>query len=548
MKIKFLAAILVLLFPILLQSQVDYEFLSGAQKDKIDTLAFQRAKEISEDAAGLLEREINPDKYIIGPNDVFKIAILTGKSRPSFEEIVSPEGLLLLDGIGIIELKDRSLTEARELIKTKIKNVFNTNDIYVTLSELKKFKVIVSGSVKKPVSVAATGVDRVSEVIEKAGGSKHTASLRNIIIKRKDVINPIKVDLVKFFLLGDDAANPTVMGGDLIIIPPLSENNSIEINGEVKDNGEFEFVEGDSLSTLVKFSQGFLPSAKLDSVILLRMTGKGSSLRRYYFDLGSWQDKIFISEKLDGDIPLLSGDRVIVKRSNNWQEANYVKILGEVKYPGKFPIMSKDERVYDLLIRAGGFTDDAAIEAVEFIRQQDKERKDIEMERLRNIPANEMSKAELRYYRARSNERKGLMAVDFLKVIQNQSSDDNIILLNKDSIIVPQKKDYVNIQGRVVNPGNVKFKEGATYLEYIELAGGFGFRADDSETFIRKSKGEIFLASDMNYEIEPGDVILIPPQEEFSFMEAFTTSITIIAQLATIAGVLVALINISPRN
>lgn len=548
MKIKLLAIIFILLYPSISSSQVDYEFLSGAQKDKIDTLAFQRAKEISEEAAGLLEREIEPDKYVIGPNDVFKIAILTGKTRPSFEERVSPEGLLLLDGIGIIELKDRTLSEARELIKSKIKNVFNTNDIYITLSELKQFKVIVSGSVKKPVSVAATGVDRVSEVIERAGGSKHTASMRNIIVKRKDVKTPINIDLVKFFLLGDDEANPTVMGGDLIIIPPISENNSIEITGEVKDEGEYEFVEGDSLSTLVKFSQGFLPSAMLDSVILLRMNGKGNSLQRFYFDLSSWEDKIFISDKLPHDIPLVSGDRVIIKRSNNWQEANYVKILGEVKYPGKYPIISRSERVYDLLQRAGGFTDDAAIEAVEFIRQQDKDRRDIEMERLRNIPSNEMSKAELRYYRARSNERKGLMAVDFQKIIGNPDSEDNIILINKDSIIVPQKKDYVNIQGRVVNPGNVKFKEGATYLEYIELAGGFGFRADENETFIRKSKGEIFLASDMNYEIEPGDVILIPPQEEFSFMEAFTTSITIIAQLATIAGVLVALINISPSN
>lgn len=544
MKYNALYLVILLIFTNILHSQVDYEFLSGAQKDKLDTLAFQRAIEISEKSAGLLEREINPDKYIIGPNDVFKIAILTGKFRPNFEAIVSPEGLLLLEGIGMINVKDKSLSESKKLILNKIKNTFNTDEIFITLSELKEFKVIVSGAVKKPISVAATGVDRVSEVIEKAGGSKHNSSYRNIILKRKGLTEPIYVDIVKFFLLGSEESNPFVMGGDLIIIPPVDETNSIEISGEVRDEGEFEFVFGDSLSTIIRFAQGFLPSAKLDSVILARMNGKGNTLETIYLNLKSWESQIFTGAKLENDFELQSGDRVIVKRSENWQEANYVKILGEVKYPGKYPILSKNERILDLVKRAGGFTDDASIEAVEFIRQQEKDRKDIEMERLRNIPSNEMSKAELRYYRARSNERKGLMAVDFQKILDMPESEDNIVLVHKDSIIVPQKKDYVNIQGRVVNPGNVKYVKGASYIDYIELAGGFGFRADEDETFIRKSKGEIFLASDMNYEIEPGDVILIPPQEEFSFMEAFTTTITIVAQIATIAGVIVALLNI----
>jgi protein involved in polysaccharide export with SLBB domain len=528
-----------------INAQVDYENMSAAQKDKLDTLAFKRAIEISEKAAGLLEREIDPEKYILGPNDILRIAVLTGTKKPEFETVVSPEGLLLIKDVGIIDVKDKSLAEAKEIIIKKIKNVYNTDEIYITLYELKEFKVTVSGSIKKPISVSATSVDRVSEVIEKAGGLKYNASYRNIVLIRKNEEEPIYVDLIKFFLIGEESANPTVMGGDLIIIPPISENNTIEITGEVRSDGEYEYVETDSLSTLVKYAQGFLPSAKLDSVTIARMSGKGASLNLIYVDLTKWEDKIFINSSLENDIPLIPGDRVIVKRSEQWQEPYYVKILGEVVYPGKYPILSNDDRIRDLILRAGGFTDEASIEAVEFIRQQEKERKDIEMERLRKIPANEMSKAELRYYRARSNERKGLMAVDFEKIMEDPDSQDNITLVNKDSIIVPQKKDYVNIQGRVVNPGNVKYVEGATYLDYVALAGGFGFRADESETFIRKSKGEIFLASDMNYEIEPGDVILIPPEEEVSFMEVFTTSITIIAQLATIAGVIVALMNIN---
>ena len=539
--------ILFLAASVISYSQVDYEFMSGAGKENLDTLAFQRGVEISKEAAGLLEREIDPEKYIVGPNDIFKIDIITGSKTPDFTAKVSPEGMILLDNIGIINVKDKTLSEVKKLIKDKVRKVYNTDEIYVALSELKEFKVTVSGSIRKPASVAATGVDRVSEIIEKAGGTKHDASLRNIILKRIGIKEPIYVDIIKFFLIGDEESNPTVRGGDLIIIPPLNESTYIEITGEVRSESAYEYVEGDSLSTLVKFAQGFLPSAMLDSVVLTRMSGKSNSLDIYYFDLSSWKDNIFNKNELKGDIRLHPGDRVIVKRSKDWQDATYVKIFGEVNYPGKYPIVNKGETIREIIIRAGGFTDEASIESVEFIRQQEKERKDMEMERLKNIPANEMSLAELRYYRARSNERKGLMAVDFNKIMNDPQSEDNITVMHRDSIIVPKKINYVNIQGRVINPGNIKYVEGANYLDYIALAGGYGFRADENETFIRKSKGEIFLASDMNYVIEPGDVILVPPEEEISFMEVFTRSVTILAQLATIAGVIVALISINKQ-
>jgi hypothetical protein len=84
-------------------------------------------------------------------------------------------------------------------------------------------------------------------------------------------------------------------------------------------------------------------------------------------------------------------------------------------------------------------------------------------------------------------------------------------------------------------------------MDYIIKAGGFGYRADESETFIAKSKGEIFLAKDMKYELEPGDVILVPPKKELSFAEIFTQAITTFAQLATIAGVVFSII-LAQRN
>jgi len=159
------------------------------------------------------------------------------------------------------------------------------------------------------------------------------------------------------------------------------------------------------------------------------------------------------------------------------------------------------------------------------------------MERLYRIPYTEMSEFEKRYFQSRVREKRGVMAIDVHKAITDMSSDQNITLYNKDSIIVPTKKNYINVQGRVNNPGNIVFNPNWTYMDYINQAGGFGYRADMNETFVAKSKGEIFLARDNKYKLEPGDVILVPPEKEVSFTEVFTQIVATVSQLVTIFGV-----------
>ena len=202
--------------------------LSGATKDAIDTLAVQNAQSIVKDNKGLLEREINPDKYILGPGDILLVSII-GMEAVSFEAPVSPEGSIVIRGAGIVNVKDKTLNEARKLMIEQIGKYYKSNKVDIVLRDLRQFKVIVSGEIPKPISVSATAVDRVSEAIEKAGGLQFESSERNISLIRRDKNDIIKVDLIKFFMLSDENSNPTLLGGDLIRIPPKSEIDLIEI-------------------------------------------------------------------------------------------------------------------------------------------------------------------------------------------------------------------------------------------------------------------------------------------------------------------------------
>lgn len=522
-------------------SQIDYSKLTGISKTKLDTIAAQNAFMIAKETNLVPEKEINPNEYLVGPGDVFDFSVFTTPPI-TFQIKVSPEGKLLIPTVGLIEVKGKLLQDVYDIANDKIKRVYKTSEIAFVLSHVRQFKVIVSGSVVKPISVPSSPLDRVSEVIERAGGFKYDASLRNISLIRNNQV--LQVDLLKFFLVGQKSANPFVEGGDQIIVPPSSEKQQVSIFGEVGYPGEFEFVRGDSLSTLIRFAQGFLASANLDSVEVDRFKGSSKVLERWFIDLTSWKNILNSREKLPNDFPLEIGDRVYVRILPNWNKEQYVVVKGEVLYPGKYAIIENKDRIYDIFKRCGGFTEDASIQDIEFIRQQEAEKRDYEMDRLYRTPSTEMSEFEQRYFQSRVREKRGAMTLDFVKLLNDPTSDQNITLFNKDSIIVPTKKNYINVQGRVNNPGYIVYKPGLTYLDYINQAGGFGYRADIKETFIAKSKGEIFLAKDMDYTIEPGDVILVPPEKEVSFAEVFTNIISVVAQLTTIVGVVLTIVRL----
>jgi len=548
MKIKEIGfgILLLLLCTINAHSQIDYEAFSGARKDKYDTLAIDNAMRLAREAKGLQEREINPEKYIVGPGDVFKISILLSKTI-DYKATISPEGLLLLDEAGAVDIKNKTLAEAKNIIYNQIAKYFNTKEIYIGMDELRQFKVTVSGAIKKPITVEASAVDRVSEVIDRAGGMRFNASYRNISLIRQKVIGDtiFSVDLIKYFMLGDQESNPFLLGGDIIVVPPSDEDNAIKILGDVNLPGEFEYKEGDSLSTLLGFARGFTQASYLDSVEFARFSQNGVLLSRSYLNLEHIKDLKNFSKGFEGNFQLQSGDRFYVRRMPNWNDMNYTIITGEVNFPGKYPIDESKDRIADLIKRAGGLTEQGSYSNIEFIRQQEAKKKDLELERLNAIPPSERSLSEQRYFTARITERKGVMSVDILNAIKNPSSDDNILLRNKDSIIVPQKVDYINIQGRVINPGNVPYKKGLTYLDYVNIAGGFAYRADLRETFIRKTSGEFFKADAKNYVLEPGDVILVPSKKEIDWIEKVTIWTTILSQLAAILGVIIAISNSS---
>jgi len=165
--------------------------------------------------------------------------------------------------------------------------------------------------------------------------------------------------------------------------------------------------------------------------------------------------------------------------------------------------------------------------------------------RLRTLPPSEMGENERKYFIARSSEIQGRISIDFKKLLSENSKENDVILRDQDSLYIPKLNNYVNVGGRVNNPGRILHNKEFTYEDYINQAGGYGYRADESATLVVKSKGQQYSAKSKNYVIEPGDNIFVLTENELTFFEVFTTTLTIITQIFTIVAVVLSVINMN---
>lgn len=511
--------------------------------NEFDTVGAKKSAQLAEETAGLLAREVDPSTYVIGPNDVLTVSVWTTESI-HVDIVVSPEGKLVFPRAGVIDVKGLTLAKVQELVEERAQAIYRNARTNVSLKRLREFKVYVLGAVAVPSVVSATAADRVFDILERAGGILDTGSIRGIQLFREGETEPLVVDLQRFMSFGDERANPTVLGGDRIVVPLRNNTNVVAVMGDVVQQGEYQFLPGDSLSTVIKMSGGFLPSARLDSVTLVRISEDGARLITETFDLRSWAGVVFANKPLENDVPLRSGDRVYVRSIPKWNERQQVVLKGEVVYPGRYPLVPNQTRLTDIIAAAGGFTNKASLDDAVVFRTSEMKEIDKEYERLSKLPPSEMSVNELQYYRTKSREVKGIMSVSFLDIFEKNKLDNDPVLKDGDSIYVPEKNLYINVTGSVRTPGRIVYKPGRTYLDYLELAGGYGFRADRNATLIIKVKGDQFPADSENYELEPGDNILVLDEPETRFIDVFTAALTITAQIVTIVGVVLTIVRL----
>lgn len=465
--------------------------------------------------------------YRVGPGD--DIAVSIWGENPISEVLrVTPEGKLLIPVVGEVFVDGLELPLLTDRVRASIGRVYKNVEVTVTLVGLRTFQVHVVGEVERPGTYEARAVDRLSSVIARAGGTLKSAGSRRIEIRSADSLRTT-ADFLRFQRLGDIDSNPLLSDGDLILVPLLRDR--VSVFGSVPRPGELELIPGDVLPEIVELAGGLTAGAVVDSVVISGYDRDGVRPRRttiYSLEPG-------ISDVANlPRVPLEGDDRIFLRRRPRYHEDNLVTLEGEVLFPGVYDIVPRETRLSEVITRAGGFLATAAIEEAQLIRTAEEAEPDRELVRLSKIQPSEMSPEEYDYFRARSRQREGWMAIDFVRLFRQGDTTLDITLEPGDRIVVPKRKNFVKVVGRVTRPGNVTFHPGADAEYYIREAGGFTWDARKGRVrVINGLTGQKLKKNDVKT-INPGDTVWVPERPQRDYVGIFRGAISFLTGLATI--------------
>lgn len=497
-----------------------------------------------------VDAPVNPVEYSIGPGDVLALNIWS--SLPVAHQLtVTPEGTLLIPNVGVIDVQDRTLADAKRLVAAKVGARYPTAEVTLTLVTPRKIVVQVTGAVLNEVKFEMSALQRVDNLIAAANalpGSvtdsrfflehvlplRSSYSLRHILIQRRTG-ERLRADLLRYQVTGQGRFNPYLREGDQVYVPPKRNYAyAIGVSGAIRQPGSFEFVPGDSLTDLVAFGFGFRSIADSTKGILSRQT-TGGTLEEIPVNPAA------IIAGDERNIALKPGDRLFIKQRVIIPDAYFVGVDGEVMQSGQYAISLKNTKLSEVIKAAGGFLPEANIRAATLSRARvspQSSGEEIEREQLLSS-RNNLGLTDTAYYLTETALRlKGeLVAVDFHRLFVEGDSTQDVTLRPFDRIYVPRKTSSVYVFGQVLSPGHVEFVEGMDYTYYIAKAAGYTTDANKSEVKIIKGGTRLWFEP-KETKIEDGDFVWVPKERRYPFayhLNMYAQVAGIIGTVATVA-------------
>jgi len=432
-----------------------------------------------------------------------------------------------------------------------------SGDQYIVEPILDRFanRISVLGAVFRPGIFGLEPGMTLKQVLEMADGVREDAFLERGIINRLKADNTS--ELINFNVrdvLAGTAADIPLKREDKIEISSifdLRDEYKFTVQGEVRFPGDFPFASNATLGDLIQKAGGLTEGAKNARIEIARriknldVTDHRSS-QTVLVDI---KDGVLT----DPNMTLQPYDVISVLGDAGFRTQRQVKIEGEVLYPGYYTIMREDERISDIIKRAGGLTTYAYTEGASLKRtgmsklnaaeKKEKERLKKELER-DSLDAEENDGKTKKYTaveeengdnsKAKSSalakvsqqstsdsdiEPSDLVGIELNKILEKPYEKGDLLVLDGDIINVPKELETVKVVGEVLNPNNVVYVKGKSLKYYVNQAGGFTDNALKKRVFVQYANGAV-KGKDGGYpEVKPGAEIIVPkraPRERLS--------------------------------
>ena len=379
--------------------------------------------------------------------------------------------------------------------------------------------VNITGKVKRPMYYEMKKSESVGTLLKYAGSFTGDAYTRSVRLIRKtgreySVYNVGEFDMNSFH----------IADGDSITVDSILNRyeNMVEVKGAVFRPGKYQVGGLNDQASTVKVDVARRirdPKAtQTDSIIA----------RTYSLAL---RDGFVIDGQ--AGFHLMPYDEIYVRRSPGYATPQNVTIEGEVMFAGTYTLSHKNERLSDVLRKAGGVTDLAYINGARLMRRTTESER-IKMQAVTRLLAGQGANSDSINVALLQLSDTYPVGIELAEALANPGSDADLVLREGDQIIIPQYNGTVKISGDVMFPNTVAYEKGRRYSYYIDQAGGFGQRAKKSRTIIIYMNGTVGRVAH-NAKVRPGCEIVVPskPKRNASAVGQWLGIGTSVASLAT---------------
>lgn len=458
-------------------------------------------------------------------------------------------------------------------------------------------RVQISGAVQRPGEYSLEDGTSVKGLIEKAHGLKPEAFLnRATLYRTSEDLTLAATPLDLNGIMGGTVADVSLKNEDLLFIPSrfeIQEETYVKISGEVNAPGTYLFATSMTVGDLILQSGGLLQSASNSYIEIARRSRDASSGKLAELITISIDPNLQLTDE-EKSQPLLAFDHVFIRKSPGFEQERLATVRGEVNYPGEFAIASANERISDLVKRAGGLNQFAYPKGASLVRRtvyyKEQTPEQIKEQTLRDIRAkvdpekkDQINQAELILFERLDEKISGIeeqkmieeqkrilkgldaknvadsvvrdslfnkvrfkqqdvIGINLEEILSNPGSGEDLILQEGDILRIPKELQTIRMVGEVLLPTTARYVENASLRRYVSKAGGFSEEARKSKSYVIYANGDArrthsFLMFKFYPHLEPGAEIVVPKKPERQKLGA-AAWVGIATSLATL-GILV---------
>ena len=395
-------------------------------------------------------------------------------------------------------------------------------DVVTAEAILNRFtnKLEIRGAVYRPGIYQLNGkLNTVRELVNEAQGLTGDAFLNRAVLyrQREDLTTEVIPVDIKAIMDGT-SQNIILAKNDILYIPSihdLEDRGDVVIHGEVAKPDSYPYADNMTLEDLIIQAGGLREAASVVRVDVSRRIKNPRSTvdndtigQIYTFSLKEG----FVVDGTPGFV-LQPYDEVYVRRSPGYQAQQNVVVEGEILFGGSYAMTSREERLSDLIRKAGGSTKNAYLRGAKLTRvatEGEKKR----MEDVIRLMSRQLGEAMMDSLDIHVEDH-FTVGIDLEKALANPGSTADIVLREGDVVFIPKSTNTVKINGAVMVPNTVSYIAGKNIDYYLNQAGGYSDNAKKSKKFIVYMNGQVTkVKGSGKKQIEPGCEIIVPSRSK----------------------------------